>query len=140
MSVNYDLDVIPLDMKLGYTYLWARNIDKDEPMKYRPRNTLYAGMNYSPYPFDFGIHFRYLSRVEAIDNALVEPPIALVVDGDLRVPVYVTDFTAGYFFYLLNTPMKVFLNLKNVFNYTYVEFIGNVAPLRNISMSIEAYF
>ena len=139
-TVNYDLDFIPVDMKVGYTYLWARNVDKNEPMKYRARNTVYAGINYSPYPFDFGINFRYWSRIEAIDDALIEPPVALVADGDLRVPVYVADFTAGYNFNFLDSPMKIFLNLKNAFNYTYVEFIGNTAPLRNISLSAEAYF
>jgi iron complex outermembrane receptor protein len=135
-----DYNIYDIKLQLGYTYLWARDTEKDEPMKYRPRNTLYTGFNYSPYPFDFGVNFRYWSRVEAIDNALVEPPIALVPDGDLRVPVYITDITAGYYFDLYNTPMKIFVNAKNILNYNYVEFIGNLAPIRNVSISIETYF
>lgn len=140
LSVKYDFETIPITCNLSYTYLWARDKGQDKPMKYRPRNTFYAGIDYSPYPFDFGIRLRHWSRVETIDDALVQPPIALIPDGDLRVPVTVVDFMAGYSFYMLNSPMKIFLNAKNIFNFYYVEFIGNMAPLRNIALSLEAYF
>ena len=112
----------------------------NKPMKYRPKNMLYASFDYSPYPFDIGIRFRYSSKVEAIDDALVQPPIALIPDGDLMVPVYVFDATLGYHFYLYSVPVKIYINGKNIFNYNYVEFIGNLAPIQNISMSFEAYF
>jgi iron complex outermembrane receptor protein len=134
--------IIPNELKVtvGYNYLWARDIDKNRSMKYRPRNSVYTQIKYSPGQFDFGVDFRHWSRIEEIDNALVEPPLALVVDGDKRVPVYVTDITAGYNFLLWNIPAKIYLNARNIFNYNYVEFIGNIAPIRNISLSTEIYF
>ena len=134
--------IIPDELKVtvGYNYLWARDIDKNRSMKYRPRNSVYTQIKYSPGQFDFGVDFRHWSRIEEIDNALVEPPLALVVDGDKRVPVYVTDITAGYNFLLWNIPAKIYLNARNIFNYNYVEFIGNIAPIRNISLSTEIYF
>ncbi|MDQ7816229.1 MAG: TonB-dependent receptor [Melioribacteraceae bacterium] len=134
--------IIPEELKVtvGYNYLWARDIEKNKSMKYRPRNSVYAQIKYSPGQFDFGVDFRHWSRIEEIDNALVEPPLALVVDGDKRVPVYVTDITAGYNFLIWNIPAKIYLNAKNIFNYNYVEFIGNIAPIRNISLSTEIYF
>lgn len=134
--------LIPDELKItiGYNYLWARDIEKNRSMKYRPRNSVYTQIRYSPGQFDFGIDFRHWSRIEEIDNQLVEPPLALVVDGDKRVPVYVTDITAGYNFLLWNIPAKVYLNAKNIFNYYYVEFLGNLAPVRNISLSTEIYF
>jgi iron complex outermembrane receptor protein len=134
--------IIPEELKVtvGYNYLWARDIEKNKSMKYRPRNSVYAQIKYSPGQFDFGVDFRHWSRIEEIDNALVEPPLALVVDGDKRVPVYVTDITAGYNFLIWNIPAKIYLNAKNIFNYNYVEFIGNIAPIRNVSLSTEIYF
>lgn len=137
-----DWSIIPNELKLivGYNYMWARDIEKNIAMKYRPRNSVYAQLKFSPTQFDFGIDFRHWGRVEEIDNALVEPPLAFVPDGDLRVPVYVTDLTAGYNFLIGSVPAKVYLNARNIFNYYYVEFIGNIAPLRNISLSTEIYF
>lgn len=134
--------LIPDELKItvGYNYLWARDLEKNISMKYRPRNSVYAQIKYSPGQFDFGIDFRHWSRIEEIDNQLVEPPLALVVDGDKRVPVYVTDITAGYNFLIWNKPVKIYLNAKNIFNYNYVEFISNLAPIRNFSLSTEIYF
>lgn len=137
-----DWSLIPDELKItvGYNYLWARDIAKNISMKYRPRNSVYAQIKFSPGQFDFGIDFRHWSRIEEIDNQLVEPPLALVVDGDKRVPVYVTDITAGYNFLIWNIPAKIYINARNIFNYNYVEFIGNIAPIRNISLSTEIYF
>ncbi len=138
--INFAVIPNEVDIQIGYNYMWARDIEKKRAMKYRPRNVLYAQLKYSPSQFDFGIDFRYLSKVEEIDVALVEPPLALVVDGGKRVPIFVTDFSAGYNFLLGSLPTKIYLNAKNIFNYNYVEFIGNLAPIRNVSLSTEIYF
>ncbi len=137
-----DWNLIPqlLTLKAGYDYLWARDLEKQKAMKYRPRNILYTNLRCAPYPFDFGLDFRYWSKVEEIDDLLVEPPLALVVDGNKRVSVYVVDLTAGYNFFISTAPAKIYLNIKNLFNYYYVEFIGNIAPLRNVSLNIDLYF
>ncbi|MBU1099390.1 MAG: TonB-dependent receptor [Bacteroidetes bacterium] len=139
LSVNHEFTNLPINLNFGYTYLWARNNVMDRPMKYRPRHQLNAGVDYSPLPFDFGLRLRYWSRIEAIDDALVEPPIALIPDGDLFVSVYVVDLTIGYNFYFYDAPVKLYINAKNVFNYNYTEFIGNLAPIQNVSFSLEAF-
>jgi outer membrane receptor for ferrienterochelin and colicins len=131
--------IIPNELKIsaGYNYMWTRDIEMKKAMKYRPRNIVYAQLRYSPNPFDFGIDFRYWSRVEEIDDIITQ---LLVPDGQLRVPVYITDITAGYTFLVGNSPTKIYLNAKNIFNYNYVEFIGNIAPIRSLSLSMEVYF
>ena len=129
-----------LNLKIGYTYLWSRDIENHQAMKYRPRNMVYSTLDYNPYPYEFSLDFRYWSKVEAIDTDITQPPVELIVDGDKRVPVYVFDVNAGYNFIISNVPMKVNVNIKNLFNYYYVEMLGNIAPLRNISLSIDAYF
>lgn len=137
-----DLNIFPsiASLSVGYNYMWSRDIQKNKSMKYRPRNTVYTNLRFTPASFEFGIDFRYWSKVEEIDFALAEPPLALVVDGEQRAPVFITDISAGYNFFVMNIPAKIFLNAKNIFNYNYVEFIGNLAPIRNYSLSFELFF
>ncbi len=137
-----DWSIIPAELQLsaGYNYMWSRDIEHNKAMKYRPRNILYAQVRYSPAPFDFGIDFRYWSKVEEIDFALTQPPLVLIPDGDKRVQVYVADVMVGYNFLVTSLPAKIYLNIKNIFNYNYIEFIGNIAPIRNASFSLELFF
>ncbi len=136
-----DMSLMPSLLKLlvGYNYMWARDIEKKKAMKYRPRNSFNAQIKFTPFPFEFAIDFRYASKVEEIDFEITQPPLALVIDGDKRVPVYVTDISAGCNLMLFNKPIKIYLNAKNIFNYYYVEFIGNLAPLRNVSINLQSY-
>ncbi len=133
-----DWNIIPstLTFSIGYNYMWSRDIAKNKSMKYRPRNTVYTNLRVYPNQFELGIDFRYLSRTEEIDPLM----LLIVVDGDMRVPIYVTDLMAGYNFFIMNVPAKVFINAKNIFNYNYTEFIGNLAPIRNYSLSFELFF
>lgn len=137
-----DWNILPslLTFSTGYNYMWSRDIEKNKSMKYRPRNTVYTNLRFTPWQFEIGVDFRYWSKVEEIDFALAEPPLALVVDGEQRVPAYITDLMVGYNFFVTNIPAKVYLNAKNIFNYNYVEFIGNLAPIRNYSLSFELFF
>lgn len=129
-----------LNLNVGYTYLWSRDIDLERAMKYRPRHRVYASANFTPYPFELGVYFRYWSRIEEIDEAIVRPPTEIIVEGDLRVAVYVWDASLGYNFNLFETPLKVSANVYNIFNYNYVEFLGNIRPIRNFSLRLDAYF
>lgn len=124
----------------GYTYLWSRDIENSSPMKYRPRHTFNSSVSFSPFPFEFILDFRYMSRVERIDDDLTRPPLTLVPNGDKRVDVIVFDIAAGYNFSIGLMPVRVFFNCKNIFNYNYVEFIGNLAPIRNYSVSLDLFF
>ncbi|KUO59584.1 hypothetical protein APF79_05410 [bacterium BRH_c32] len=137
-----DWDFIPQMFKLNisYNYMWSRDIQREKAMKYRPRNVLYTNLSYNHYPFEAGIDFRYWSKIEEIDDALVEPPLNYVKDGNKRVPVYVADINAGFNFFIGSLPAKTFISLKNILNYNYVEFLGNIAPLRNITLSFELFY
>ena len=130
-----NLEQFNTDMTLSYTYLWARNIEEKKALKYRPRNVFYSRLDYNSHNFIAGADFRYWSRVEEIDNELID--LGLVPDGQLRVDVFVLDLRAGYNLNFYDTPLKVFLNVNNILNYNYVELIGNLAPIRNFSLSME---
>jgi iron complex outermembrane receptor protein len=134
-SVN--LNVIPnqLFLSLNYTYIRARDLETGKALRYRPHHIFYSGINFTKWNFDFGINFRYTSKVEEIDEELID--LGVVVDGDLRVPVYTTDVNLGYSFISMNLPLNLYLNIKNIFNYNYVELIGNIRNLRNYSFGFN---
>src|SRR5690606_14267728 len=134
-QTQFDLKEINTSLNLSYTYLWARDIEKNRALKYRPRHTFYSSLNYTLSNFSAGADFRYWSRVEEIDEELIN--LGLVPDGNLRVEVFVLDLRAGCKFNFGNIPLNIFLNANNVLNYNYVELIGNLAPIRNYSLSIE---
>jgi len=133
-----DLDELNTNISLSYTYLWARDIEEKKSLKYRSRHTFYSRLDFSLNNFLAGADFRYWSRVEEIDEELIN--LGLIPDGELRVEVYVLDLRAGYNFNHFNIPLRIFLNANNVFNYNYVELIGNLAPIRNYALSIELLF
>jgi outer membrane receptor protein involved in Fe transport len=127
-----------LDLNLNYTYLHTEDVVTGKALRYRPKNVLYAGLNFNKWNFQFGINFRYISRVEEVDEELVD--LGIVVDGDLRVPTYTTDLNFGYSFVSLNLPLSLYLNIKNIFNYNYVELIGNIRPIRSYSFGFNLAF
>ncbi len=124
-----------LDITLNYTYLLAKDVVTEKALRYRPKNVLYAGLNFNKWNFQFGINFRYVSKVEEVDEELVD--LGIVVDGDLRVPTYTSDLNFGYSFISMDLPLSLYLNIKNIFNYNYVELIGNIRPIRSYSFGFN---
>ena len=127
-----------LSFKLNYTYLWARDIQQHIALKYRARHQLTANISLDLAGFEFGSDFRYWSKIEQMDFELVD--LGLIKDGRIRVPVYVLDFRAGYNFSDFGFPARIYFNVNNALNYNYVELIGNIAPIRNFSLSTEYLF
>jgi iron complex outermembrane receptor protein len=136
-EANSAIEFIPDQLKLtfNYTYMWARDLENSEALKYRPRHLFYSSFDFRKWNFDFGIDFRFWSEVEKIDEELID--LGIVTDGDLLVPAYITDFRAGYNFISTGLPVRIFINFKNIFNYNYVELIGNIRKIRNYSFGIN---
>jgi outer membrane receptor protein involved in Fe transport len=124
-----------LTLTFNYTYIWARDLENNIALKYRPRHLFYASLDFSEWNFDFGIDFRYWSKVEEIDDELVD--LGIVRDGEQGVPVYVTDFRAGYNLMFAGLPLRLFINVKNLFNYNYIELIGNIRKIRSYSFGFN---
>jgi outer membrane receptor protein involved in Fe transport len=125
-----------LYLEANYTYLHPRDRTQNDILKYRPRHLLYASALTRFRAVSFGIDFRYISRVERIDEELVN--LGVIKDGGERVASYVTDVRCGVDFGGMNVPLSATLNVKNVFQYNYVELIGNLAPPRSVSLTLEA--
>lgn len=139
LEIVSNVFIIPeeLELSAGYTFMDTKDINLNKPLKYRPKHLLYLSAEYKPQPFEFKADFRFLSRVEEIDNQIVE--LGLVPDGELRVPIYVLDMRVGYNFSIGNYPLNLFISGKNLLNYNYVEFIGNLRPVRNFSLGLNLY-
>ena len=136
-EMNSVIELIPHQVRLAfnYTYMWARDVENNVALKYRPRHLFYSGLEINKWNFDFGIDFRFWSKVEKIDEELVD--LGIVTDGNLRVPAYVTDLRAGYNFISAGLPVRIFVNVKNIFNYNYVELIGNIRRIRSYSFGFN---
>lgn len=138
LSANIKLFDEKLSLSISHTYLWSRDLEKNKSLKYRPRNLSFVTAEYSILDFLIGSDFRYWSRVEEIDKELID--LGLVPDGENRVAVYVLDLRAGYNFSNLGMPLRMNFNANNILNYNYVELIGNLAPIRNYTFSLELIF
>ncbi len=139
-EVNTELNLFSGAVKtnLNYCYLWARDIEKNKTLKYRPRHLFSSGIEAIYNDILIGLDFRYWSKVEEIDDELVD--LGLVSDGKKRVEVFLLDARAGYRINIFDLPVDLFLNANNILNYNYVELIGNLQPIRHFSLSAEVTF
>lgn len=137
LEVGTTLNIISgmLKSNFAYTFLHSKDIEKRIPLKYRPQNSFSSSIVFTRWNFNLGIFFRYQSRVKEIDNELID--LGIVRDGNLRVPIYQTDLNLIYDLIALNLPATIYFNVKNLFNYNYVELIGNLRPIRNFSLGFN---
>jgi outer membrane receptor protein involved in Fe transport len=125
-----------LEGAVSYTYMYPRDVDSNAILKYRPRHLFYASGEVHILDGTFAADFRYVSRIEEIDKELG----ILIRNADQRVDAFVTDMRLSWNFARAGLPLKATAIVNNVFNYSYSEIVGNVAPLRNFTLSLEAEF
>jgi iron complex outermembrane receptor protein len=120
-------------LDVGYTYVYPRDLNRRDILKYRPRHLLYAGGLARIGWCSIGADFRHLSRVERIDEEFS----MFITDAGERVSIYIADLRLGADFTQLGFPLSVLLNVNNLLQYNYVELIGNLAPPRTIVLTLE---
>ncbi len=125
-----------LSLDVNYTYNWPYDVGQKTILLFRPRHIASINASYEYQEFTFGSDFRFISRVDAIDESLLR----IVTDGDTRVPIYVNDIRVIANLASLGLPLKASFNINNLFRYNYVELIGNIAPLRNFVLTLEGAF
>jgi iron complex outermembrane receptor protein len=123
---------------VGYTYTWPRDLDENAILKFRPRHLLYASGQFSWEHARIVADFRYLSRIERIDENLVR--LAPIVNGDQRVDVKIVDLRTAYDLVKLGVPLRVGFTINNLLNYSYVELLGNLGPVRTFIVTLEGLF
>ncbi len=115
------------------TYLWPYNTKDKTVLSFRPRYVASTNIFTTMDKFTFGFDSRFVSKIEKIDKALE----LIVVNSDIRVPSFITDFRSSYDLTDYNLPLRLNFQVLNIFNYVYVELIANVAPMRQFVFSIE---
>ncbi|MBI3194667.1 MAG: TonB-dependent receptor, partial [Ignavibacteriae bacterium] len=120
---------------VGYTYIYPEDISKNDLMKYRPRHLLYVNGNVSIHPLELGIDFRFISKADRIDEEFAV--LGIIKQGEKRVPAYVTDLHLNTDWDFAGLPLSSSFHVNNLFNYNYVELIGNIAPIRNFVLMVE---
>lgn len=124
--------------QVGYTYTWPRDVAENTILKFRPRHLLYVAGELSYEHAKLSGDVRYISRIERIDDNLVR--LAPIVDGEERVEVKIVDLRAAYDLIGLGAPLRVGFAVNNLLNYTYVELLGNVGPVRTYVLTLEGMF
>lgn len=125
-------------LNINYNYLWGRDLNNNSPLKYRPRHTIITGLNTALNNFEAGVDFRYLSKVESVDKEFVD--FGIIKQGDTRVDIMITDLRFLYKLSDLNLPGRIILTANNIFNYNYVEMLGNISPIRHFTLGLEFLF
>jgi iron complex outermembrane receptor protein len=123
---------------IGYTYTWPLDLADHTILKFRPRHLLYGSGMFTWNHIRASADARYLSRIERIDDNLVR--LAPIVNGDQRVAIKIVDVRASYDLIGLGLPARVGLNINNLLNYSYVELLGNLGPVRTYYLTIEGMF
>jgi outer membrane receptor for ferrienterochelin and colicins len=127
-----------LSTDVGYTYTWPRDLDANAILKFRPRHLLYVSGQCSWEHARLVADFRFLSRIERIDDNLVR--LAPIINGDQRVAVKIVDLRTSYDLIELGAPLRVGFTINNLLNYSYVELLGNLGPVRTYVLTLEGMF
>jgi iron complex outermembrane receptor protein len=127
-----------LSTDIGYTYTWPRDLDANAVLKFRPRHLVYVSGQCSWEHARLVADFRYLSRIERIDDNLVR--LAPIINGDQRVDVKIVDLRSSYDLIGLGAPLRIGFTINNLLNYSYVELLGNLGPVRTFVLTLEGIF
>lgn len=83
--------------------------------------------------------YRFISRTEMMDPRLAA--LGFIKDADARVPNHICDMRLiARLHNWVQIPISVTLNAKNIFDYYYTEIMGNLAPIRQLSIQAEYIF
>ena len=133
-DLNLDLFERSFLTQFSYTYTFPKNITAGDLLKYRSRHLFYTASTFMIPPVTFGIDFRYLSKMERIDEEFG----IIVPDVEKRVPIYLLDLRTSLDWNFINLPLVISFQVNNILQYYYVELIGNMGPVRNYVFTIES--
>ncbi len=121
---------------LGYTFVDAKDLTKNDYLIFRPRHLLYEHARYEWNKFQFGVDYRFISAWDKIDENLS----FFIADAEARVPAHILDLRIIYSFSLSDYQLETSLQLNNLFQYHYVDLVGSIAPTRNFVLTLSGKF
>jgi len=126
-----------INLQSSITLMDPKDLTLNETLKYRSEILWYTNLSL---PFDyieFQFDYRYLSRVDNIDNMLSLE----IQDHDARVAAHILD---GRFlvnlYKIFSLPLRVGINVSNALNYYYTDVPGNLGTTRHLSLQLEGSF
>ncbi len=122
-------------LDLNYNYNWAVDRNSGTFLRFRPRHIASMSAMVDADPFSFGADFKYISRIEEIDDKLVD--LAPIKNGAERVSIYTLDIRVLAALSDYGVPFRASININNLLGYNYVELIGNISPPRHIVLALE---
>jgi iron complex outermembrane receptor protein len=114
--------------EIGYTYIYPYDINEKSVLKFRSKHLLYINNNFNFKDIFIGLDYRFVSKIEKVDDLLAK----IVKSSQVRVPIHIVDFRVSYTL----DHFKFLININNILNYNYIEVIGNLAPIRNFSLTL----
>jgi outer membrane receptor for ferrienterochelin and colicins len=118
-----------------YNYNWAVDAVTGAFLRFRPRHVASVNLQYAAESFAAGADYRFVSRIEAIDETLVE--LAPIVNGGQRVANHIVDLRCSYSTAGFGIPFRTTVHINNLLGYNYNELIGNMSPPRHVVLSFE---
>jgi iron complex outermembrane receptor protein len=142
---NLNWQVIPekIECYLSYTFVEPRNLSTDEYLSFRPRHLIYTGTAFRYDLFKLGFDYRYLSRYERVDLFDNQGGIEIskvINDADKRVSAHVVDLRLSADLIIATKPVRMSLQVNNLFQYHYTDLIASISPIRNYVLTIDWLF
>jgi outer membrane cobalamin receptor len=120
------------------TLMNPEDLTLNETLKYRSKILWYNNLSIPLTKYlDLQADYRYMSKVVNVD-----PALALQInDYDARVPVHLLDVRLLLNLdTLVDLPLRLGLNAKNLLNYYYTEIPGNLGATRLLTLQFEGWF
>lgn len=124
-----------LSFDAHYNYNWAVDRNTGTFLRFRPRHIASVNASMTLPVFIVGADYRFISRIEQIDEKLVD--LAPIANGRQRVAIHVVDARIITDVADIGFPLRASLNVNNLLGYNYNELIGNVSPPRHFVLSLE---
>ncbi|TFG98162.1 MAG: TonB-dependent receptor [Calditrichales bacterium] len=134
-EINFNLKAFSdkLSYRMGYTFVNARDISKDDYLIFRPRHLVYENMSYTWGDIQFGVDYRFISAWDRIDESMN----LFIKDADARVPAHVLDLRLIYTFTLQKHDVQASLQANNLLQYHYIDLVGSIAPTRHFILALS---
>jgi iron complex outermembrane receptor protein len=127
-----------LGLSSSITLMNPEDLTLNETLKYRSKILWYNNLSIPLTKYlDLQADYRYMSKVVNVD-----PALALQInDYDARVPVHLLDVRLLLNLdTLVDLPLRLGLNAKNLLNYYYTEIPGNLGATRLLTLQFEGWF
>lgn len=134
LNAEFDLNGVPGHHKIGYTYIYPKDLTAGEQLPYRHNHSLVVS---TQFPITkqvlVGADYRYLSKINRVQLFPENP----VTGADKIVPI---KLVSGYVRYAIKPNLVANLSVENLLQYYYVVIERNMGATRSVRLNLEYTF